>query len=136
MKGGSADKSCRLWTQKFVLLEFYRKLVKDMPWATVTLICYLVVFIVTFCLSIIFTFVECHPFSLYWRVIPDPGKTLFSYRKLRLLKWEGKCTEAIIQLFVVGILNMVTDLLLIALPIPILLQVHLSITKSVASLSS
>lgn len=104
-----------LWTQKFVLLEFYKKLVKDMPWAKATLICYLVIFIITFCLSIIFTFVECRPFSLYWVVIPDPGK----------------CTEAIIQLFVVGILNMSTDLLLIALPIPILLQVHLSITKKV-----
>ena len=47
-----------LWTQKFVLLEFYKKLVKDMPWAKPTLTCYLVTFIITFCLSIIFTFVE------------------------------------------------------------------------------
>jgi hypothetical protein len=75
---GSLTVGYSLWTQKLVLLEFYRKLVKDMPWAKPALICYLVTFIITFCLSIIFTFVECHPFSLYWRVIPDPGKTPYS----------------------------------------------------------
>lgn len=82
---GSLTIGYSLWTQKFVLLEFYKKLVKDMPWAKPTLICYLVIFIITFCLSIIFTFVECHPFSLYWVVIPDPGKTLFLISKTMLI---------------------------------------------------
>jgi hypothetical protein len=48
-----------------------------------------------------------------------------------LTEFEGKCTQAIVQLFVVGILNIFTDLMLIALPVPILLQVQLSLAKLV-----
>jgi len=102
-----------LWTQKCVLLVFYRRLVHDMPWGKPALIAYLTIFIITFCLGIIFTFVECYPFSRYYTVLPDPGK----------------CVQAIDQLFVVGILNIFTDLMLIALPIPILVQIHLSLSK-------
>jgi hypothetical protein len=125
-----------LWTQKCVLLAFYKKLVQVMPWGNLTLICYMATFVITFCLSIIFTFVECRPFSLYWIVIPNPGEAPFLITEPYLLIWKGKCTDAIVQLFVVGILNIFTDLLLIALSVPILLQVHLSIIKSVVSISS
>lgn len=30
---------------------------------------------VTFLGAIISCFTECHPFQLYWQVVPDPGKT-------------------------------------------------------------
>jgi hypothetical protein len=29
---------------------------------------------VTFTVSFIATFIECHPFKLYWQVVPNPGK--------------------------------------------------------------
>jgi hypothetical protein len=34
---------------------------------------YWVILATTFIISLIFTFVECHPFRLYWQVVPDPG---------------------------------------------------------------
>jgi hypothetical protein len=30
---------------------------------------------VTYCVSVIMVFVECHPISLYWRVLQDPGSS-------------------------------------------------------------
>ncbi|KAM0525442.1 hypothetical protein ACHAPE_000147 [Trichoderma viride] len=50
----------------------------------------------------ILTFVECKPFHLYWQVVPDPGP----------------CAEAQIQLIALGVLNIVTDFMLIILPLP------------------
>jgi hypothetical protein len=32
---------------------------------------------VTFFVAFVVTFVECHPFRLYWQVVPDPGKGVF-----------------------------------------------------------
>ncbi|KAL5313082.1 hypothetical protein ACEPPN_019509 [Leptodophora sp. 'Broadleaf-Isolate-01'] len=102
-----------LWIQKLVLLMFYRHLVRDLPWEKKTILVYGIVFAVTFFGSIISTFVECKPFRLYWQVLPDPGN----------------CSQAIVQLYFVGICNMCTDLMLIFLPIPVLLKVRLGIVK-------
>ncbi|KAL2060559.1 hypothetical protein VTL71DRAFT_9200 [Oculimacula yallundae] len=102
-----------LWIQKTVLLMFYRHLVRDMQWGKVTMIVFGAIFAVTFSASIISTFVECRPFHLYWQVVPDPGN----------------CSQAIVQLYIVGVSNMFTDLMLIFLPIPILVTVRLSLIK-------
>jgi hypothetical protein len=32
---------------------------------------------ITFFVAFVVTFVECHPFRLYWQVVPDPGKGIF-----------------------------------------------------------
>ena len=62
---------------------------------------------VTFLAALIVTFTECHPFHLYWQVTPDPGS----------------CSKGIIQLEVFSALNMATDLMLIALPLPQLIKI-------------
>ncbi|CZT13029.1 uncharacterized protein RAG0_16640 [Rhynchosporium agropyri] len=102
-----------LWIQKTVLLMFYRHLVRDMSWGSVTMNVFGCMFALTFSASMISTFVECRPFHLYWQVIPDPGN----------------CSQAIAQLYIVGVSNMFTDLMLIFLPLPILVKVRLSIFK-------
>jgi hypothetical protein len=33
----------------------------------------IVLLVITFCVSFITAFVECHPTSLYWTVVADPG---------------------------------------------------------------
>ena len=38
---------------------------------------------VTFIISFIVTFVECHPFQLYWQVVPDPGTEALQYQANR-----------------------------------------------------
>ena len=99
-----------------MLLVFYQHLVRDMPWGKPMMRVFGIVFAATWTASIISTFVECRPIHLYWQVLPDPGN----------------CSQAIIQLFVVGITNIFTDLMLIALPIPVILEVRLSLTKCVS----
>ncbi|OQE14360.1 hypothetical protein PENSTE_c036G07533 [Penicillium steckii] len=99
-----------LWLQKLVLLDTYRRLIAHLHWEKVTMITYIAVFAATYVTVQIVTFTECDPFNHYWMVLPDPGT----------------CCQAQLQLIVLGVLNVVTDLMLIALPIPVLVLVKRS----------
>ncbi|KOS40466.1 hypothetical protein ACN38_g8649 [Penicillium nordicum] len=99
-----------LWLQKFVLLDTYRRLLKHLPWEKVTMISYISIFAATYAIVQIVTFTECDPFNHYWIVLPDPGT----------------CCQAQLELIVLGVLNVITDIMLIALPIPILVLVKRS----------
>ncbi|QSZ29514.1 hypothetical protein DSL72_004028 [Monilinia vaccinii-corymbosi] len=70
-----------------------------------------IVLAVTFCATIISDVAECQPFTHYWQVIPDPG---------------AQCRQGYAQLFTAGILNIVTNVVLIAFPIPMILKANLS----------
>ncbi|KAJ4861969.1 hypothetical protein T069G_02923 [Trichoderma breve] len=56
---------------------------------------------------------ECKPFHLYWQVLPDPGS----------------CAQAQMQLIVLGVLNIVTDFMLIVLPIPVILKLKAPLAR-------
>ncbi|KAH8594012.1 hypothetical protein B0O99DRAFT_184777 [Bisporella sp. PMI_857] len=102
-----------LWLQKSVLLTFYNGLLKDLPAGRRAIMIVWVILGLTFVATITSTFTECRPFNHYWKVLPE----------------TDVCTEAIIQLFVVGGLNMLTDILLLLLPIPVLINVRLTWQK-------
>ncbi|CAI7653691.1 unnamed protein product [Penicillium viridicatum] len=104
-----------LWLQKSVLLDTYRRLLTHLPWEKVTMISYIGIFAATYVIVQIVTFTECDPFNHYWIVIPDPGK----------------CSQAQLQLIVLGVLNVITDIMLIALPIPILVMVKRSTVEKI-----
>lgn len=55
--------------------------------------------------------VECRPFTHYWQVVPDPGTS---------------CRQSYGQLFTMGGLNILTDLILIALPLPLIMEAKLA----------
>ena len=59
--------------QKLVLLDLYRRLIRDLPYEKWLIRVYLFVFFATYTNVQVFTFSECHPFHLYWQVLPDPG---------------------------------------------------------------
>ncbi|KAJ6078656.1 hypothetical protein N7467_008409 [Penicillium canescens] len=99
-----------LWLQKLVLLDTYRRLLRHLRWEKATMISYIGIFAATYVTVQIVTFTECDPFNHYWIVLPDPGI----------------CCQAQLQLIVLGVLNVITDLMLIALPIPILVLVKRS----------
>ncbi|QIW97709.1 hypothetical protein AMS68_003227 [Peltaster fructicola] len=63
--------------------------------------------IFTFIAVVIATLAECQPFSHYWQVTPDPGP---------------QCRQGFSQLLTMGIADIITDILLIAFPIPIVLK--------------
>ncbi|KAJ5439086.1 uncharacterized protein N7458_010084 [Penicillium daleae] len=102
-----------LWLQKLVLLDTYRRLHTNLRWEKMTMISYIGIFAATYVAVQIVTFTECDPFNHYWIVLPDPGT----------------CCQAQLQLIVLGVLNIITDVMLIAMPIPILVLVKRSIVE-------
>lgn len=95
-----------LWLQKLVLLDLYQRLIQDLPYEKWLIRAYLVVFFLTYTTVQVVTFAECKPFYLYWQVIPAPGP----------------CAEAQVQLIALGVLNIVTDFMLIILPLPVIFK--------------
>lgn len=59
---------------------------------------------------------ECRPFNHYWQVFPDPG---------------GQCRQAYVQLITMAVCNVLTDLLLVFFPIPIILTSNMKIKRKV-----
>ncbi|KAK1141909.1 hypothetical protein N8T08_008422 [Aspergillus melleus] len=102
-----------LWVQKIVLLDTYRHLIRNLSWERPTLLAYLLIFASTYITVQVVTFTECDPFNHYWQVLPDPGT----------------CSQAQLQLIVLGVLNIITDVMLIALPVPVLVMVKRSLAE-------
>ncbi|KAK5995606.1 hypothetical protein PT974_04020 [Cladobotryum mycophilum] len=97
-----------LWLQKLVLLDLYRRLMIDMPYEKVLIRGFLFVFFATYVVVQVLTFSECKPFHLYWQVLPNPGE----------------CAAAQLQLIVLGVLNIVTDAMLLVLPVPVIFGIR------------
>jgi hypothetical protein len=79
---------------------------------------------VTFIVAFVVTFVECHPFRLYWQVVPNPGKGVLDLKETETKNGIGTCSKGNIQLIVFSALNMATDLMLIVLPLPQLIKIR------------
>jgi hypothetical protein len=65
--------------------------------------------VATFVAIVISTLAECQPFSHYWQVIPDPGP---------------QCRQGYTHLLAMGIADIITDIVLVIFPIPIILSSH------------
>ncbi|KAJ5579264.1 hypothetical protein N7450_008131 [Penicillium hetheringtonii] len=109
-----------LWLQKLVLLDTYRRLIAHLRWEKITITTYIAVFAATYVTVQIVTFTECDPFNHYWIVLPDPGTCCQAQLQLIVLDLT------LLTLRSIGVLNVVTDLMLIALPIPVLVLVKRS----------
>lgn len=65
---------------------------------------------ITFVATVVADLAECHPFDFYWLVTGDEGHI---------------CRQAYGHVIVTGVTNIVTDLLLVAFPIPMLINSQL-----------
>ncbi|KAL8364948.1 hypothetical protein RB595_003981 [Gaeumannomyces hyphopodioides] len=99
-----------LWLQKLVLLDFYRRLIKNLWYERMCIWTYLAVLLATYAAVQATAFSECRPLRLYWQVVPDPGE----------------CARARVQLFVAAVNDAATDAMLLALPLPAVLSVRTS----------
>lgn len=63
--------------------------------------------LITFFAVIVADLAECQPVTHYWQVTPDPGP---------------KCRQGYAQLLTMGTVNVVTDILLVVFPIPIIIR--------------
>ncbi|KAJ4864868.1 hypothetical protein T069G_01398 [Trichoderma breve] len=105
-----------LWILKGTVLEFLRR-ITDLSWQQsqkYTLIAIRWALGLTFIAVIISDLAECNPFKHYWQVLPDPG---------------GQCRQGYVQLITMATCNILTDLMLVIFPIPIIIQSHMPLRR-------
>lgn len=108
----------RLWTLKNTILEFFKRLT-GLTWARsyqITLVVIRFILVATFVAIIISDLAECQPFSHYWQVLPDPG---------------GQCRQGYASLLTTGICNIITDILLIVFPVPIIITSQMALKRKI-----
>ena len=97
-----------IWIAKLTVLEFLKRTI-GASWARSYEIGLRLIYgflVVTFIGVVIGTLSECQPFGHYWQVVPDPGP---------------RCREGIVQLVTMGVCDIVTDIVLVIFPIPVVL---------------
>lgn len=68
----------------------------------------------TFVAVLIATLAECQPFYKYWQLRPDPGP---------------RCRQGYVQLITMGTSDVITDLLLVCFPIPIVIKSTMALKR-------
>lgn len=103
------------WLQNCLLLLFYSRIFEiRAPWTTTLIRISWVILPLTYMAVVLATFLECHPFHLYWQIDPKPGQ----------------CIRAYIQLLTQGVANIGLDLLLLAISYPLVSVRHRTISKN------
>ncbi|KAF1997359.1 hypothetical protein P154DRAFT_282328 [Amniculicola lignicola CBS 123094] len=98
-----------IWMAKFTVSEFLKRMTERF-WKRgyeYGLRGIRIFLLVTFIAVVIATLSECQPFSHYWQVIPNPGP---------------KCRQGYAHLLTMGVTDIITDVLLIFFPIPVILR--------------
>lgn len=107
-----------IWTAKLGVCEFLARMIETF-WRreyelTLRFIRYFL--FATFFAIIIATLGECQPFNHYWQVIPDPGP---------------KCRTGYAQLITMGVCDVISDILLVCFPIPMVLKSAIPLKRKV-----
>ncbi|KAI9931969.1 hypothetical protein ASPWEDRAFT_490157 [Aspergillus wentii DTO 134E9] len=105
-----------IWTAKVTVCLFLKR-VAGMIWrrSLQRFLQFLYYFLAsTFIAVVIATLTECQPFNHYWQVVPDPG---------------AQCRSGYANLITMGTCDVITDLLLVAFPIPLVLMTHMSVKR-------
>jgi hypothetical protein len=103
---------------KATIVEFFARLTSS-SWETTyrtSLIFIRCTLAATFVAVVISTLAECQPFSHYWQVLPDPG---------------GHCRQGYGQLLTMAVCNVLTDLLLVLFPVPIIIRSSMTVKRKV-----
>ncbi|PVI04105.1 hypothetical protein DM02DRAFT_201328 [Periconia macrospinosa] len=111
-----------IWMAKFTVSEFLKRMT-ERYWKKgyeVGLRGIRIFLVVTFVAVIIATLAECRPIQHYWQVVPVP---------------KPQCRQGYAHLLTMGITDIVTDLLLVIFPIPIILQSAMSIRRKLSLIS-
>lgn len=98
-----------IWISKLTVSEFLKRItirVWRRSWENMLQTIRVFLFL-TFAAVVVATLTECQPFDHYWQVVPDPGP---------------HCRQGFAQLLTMGVCDIVTDILLIAFPIPVVLN--------------
>lgn len=105
-----------LWIAKFTVCEFLKRLTDQVEKRSyqIGLQCIRWFLLITFVAVVVSTLAECQPFDHYWQVVPDPG---------------AMCRQGVSQLITMATCDVVTDLVLVCFPIPIVLNSHMPLQR-------
>ncbi|KAJ5294933.1 hypothetical protein N7508_009754, partial [Penicillium antarcticum] len=108
-----------IWTAKVTVCEFLKR-VTGLVWrrSVAIFLRFITFFLIsTLAAVVIATLAECQPFDHYWQVTPDPGPT---------------CRTGYVNLITMGTCDVITDLLLIAFPVPIIMLAQMPLKRKLA----
>ncbi|KAJ5256656.1 hypothetical protein N7478_012760 [Penicillium angulare] len=108
-----------IWTAKLAVCEFLKR-VTGVVWrqSIATFLRFIHFFLASTLVAVIIaTLAECQPFDHYWQVTPDPGPP---------------CRCGYAQLITMGTCDVITDLLLVAFPVPIILMSQMPLKRKLA----
>ncbi|GAM37845.1 hypothetical protein TCE0_033f08107 [Talaromyces pinophilus] len=108
-----------LWMGKFCLAIFYSRLTTGlMEFETRVRIAY-VLLGVTYFATALSILLSCHPMNRFWQINPDPG----NFCQLTISK---------VYILVVMILNVLTDVFLLFIPLPLLWRVEIGLKRKIS----
>ncbi|KAJ5544432.1 hypothetical protein N7513_006996 [Penicillium frequentans] len=107
-----------IWTAKLTVCEFLKRVTGMVSRRSTAIFLRFVHFFLasTLMAVVIATLAECQPFNHYWQVIPNPGPP---------------CRCGYAQLITMGTCDVITDLLLIAFPVPIVIMSRMPIKRKI-----
>ncbi|KAF1967069.1 hypothetical protein BU23DRAFT_302834 [Bimuria novae-zelandiae CBS 107.79] len=111
-----------IWMAKFTVSEFLKRMTERF-WKKgyeFGLRCIRIFLVVTFFAVLVATLAECHPFEQNWQVVPQA---------------KPQCRQGYGHLLTMGITDIVTDLLLVFFPIPIILGSTMTIKRKLQLVS-
>ncbi|CAI6336694.1 unnamed protein product [Periconia digitata] len=117
---GWTTATCLLWTLKMCMAIFYLRLTNGLKQYATRIHIVMGMIIGTWVMVIMTIYLSCRPFHHYWQISPDPGN----------LCYPAVSKSIVWMMFVT---NVVTDIALLLIPIPMLWQSSLRRLKKVAS---
>lgn len=108
-----------IWAAKLTVCEFLHR-IAGMTWrrSLRVFLIFIYYFLASTLLAVVIaTLAECQPFSHHWQVVPDPGP---------------KCRSGYANVITMGACDIITDLLLVAYPIPLIMRSNMSARRKLA----
>ncbi|EHY52289.1 hypothetical protein ABEF92_000761 [Exophiala dermatitidis] len=108
-----------LWTLKLCVAIFYHRFTQSLDYMKSRIRLGYVIVVVTYVATELSILLGCHPFHKNWQIYPNPG---------------NHCQPAIskIDLYVTVILNVLSDLYLLSIPIPLLWKADVPLVKKMS----
>lgn len=116
-------KKKRLWCLKMAVFDLLARIISKMPYERYVVYGFWTLLFSTFIASVITVFVGCRPFERHWQIYPDPGDW---YGRIRSTteSWADCCSVVgNAWLITYETSNIVTDLMLMALPFTLICSV-------------
>ncbi|KAL5332471.1 hypothetical protein BJX70DRAFT_404572 [Aspergillus crustosus] len=108
-----------IWAAKLTVCEFLNR-IAGVTWQRSLRIFQIFIYyflISTLVAVVVATLAECQPFVRHWQVVPDPGP---------------RCRSGYANVITMGACDIITDLVLVAFPIPLIVMTNLSTKRKVS----